>query len=73
MTTVTMRVPESIAERLSSAEMRSWFVDLLRRPHPPASIPAQASSGHRCNGGARSNQRRHCKLKYDSRLENEAP
>ena len=35
MTTVTMRVPESIAERLSSAEMRSWFVDLLRRPHPP--------------------------------------
>jgi hypothetical protein len=34
MTTVTTRVSESIAERLSSAEMHSWFVDLLRRPHP---------------------------------------
>ena len=42
MTTVTVRVPESMAERLTSAQMRSWLVDFLRRPH---SLPPDPGSG----------------------------
>jgi hypothetical protein len=42
MTTVTLRVPESMAERLTSAQMRSWLVDFLRRPH---SLPPDPGSG----------------------------
>jgi hypothetical protein len=42
MTTVTLRVPESMAERLTSAEMRDWLVDFLRRPHP---LPPDPGSG----------------------------
>ena len=34
MTTVTLRVPDSMAEHLTSAQMRSWLLDFLRRrPH----------------------------------------
>jgi hypothetical protein len=39
MTTVTLRVPESMAACLTSAEMRSWLVDFLRRPHSPPPDP----------------------------------
>jgi hypothetical protein len=42
MTTVTLRVPESMAERLTSVQMRSWIVDFLHRPH---SLPPDPGSG----------------------------
>ena len=44
MTTVTLRVPESMAEHLTSAQMRSWLVDFLRRPH---SLPPDPGPGER--------------------------
>src|SRR5712691_211927 len=42
MTTVTLRVPESMAEHLTSAQMRSWLLDFLRRAH---SLPPDPGSG----------------------------
>lgn len=32
MTTFTIRVPQSMAGRLSSAQMRTWIIDFLRAP-----------------------------------------
>ena len=46
MTTVTLRVPESMAAHLTSAQMRSWLVDFLRRT-PCLPILAQANGGCR--------------------------
>jgi hypothetical protein len=47
MTTFTFRVSDSLADRLSSAQMRSWIAEFLRQPHPlprdPGSGPARVS------------------------------
>lgn len=43
MTTFTMRIPDSMAGRLSSSEMRSWLTQFLRNPHP---LPPDPGSGY---------------------------
>ncbi len=42
MDTFTFRVPESLAGRLSSVQMRAWLADFLRQPHI---LPADPGSG----------------------------
>ncbi len=42
METFTFRVPESLAGRLSSVQMRAWLADFLRQPHI---LPADPGSG----------------------------
>ncbi|PYJ27266.1 MAG: hypothetical protein DME89_09710 [Verrucomicrobia bacterium] len=42
MDTFTFRVPDSLAGRLSSVQMRAWLADFLRQPHI---LPADPGSG----------------------------
>jgi hypothetical protein len=42
MTTFTLRAPEEITIRLTSAEMRSWLHDFIHQPHP---LPPDPGSG----------------------------
>ena len=42
MATFTFRIPDSMAGRLSSSEMRSWLAQFLRNPHP---LPPDPGSG----------------------------
>ena len=43
MATFTFRIPDDMAGRLSSAEMRSWLSQFLRNPHP---LPPDPGSGN---------------------------
>jgi len=43
MATFTLRIPDSMAGRLSSGEMRSWLTEFLRNPHP---LPPDPGSGY---------------------------
>jgi|SRR5579871_1000558 len=43
MTTFTLRAPEEITTRLSSAEMRSWLHDFIHHPHK---LPPDPGSGY---------------------------
>jgi hypothetical protein len=43
MATFTFRVPDSMAGRLSSSEMRFWLTQFLRNPHP---LPPDPGSGY---------------------------
>ena len=43
MATFTIRIPDSMAGRLSSSEMRSWLTQFLRNPHP---LPPDPGSGY---------------------------
>ena len=43
MMTFTFRIPDSMAGRLCSAEMRSWLTWFLRNPHP---LPPDPGSGY---------------------------
>jgi hypothetical protein len=43
MTTFTLRAPEEITRRLTSAEMRSWLHDFIYQPHP---LPPDPGSGY---------------------------
>lgn len=42
MTTFTFRMSNSLADRVSSAQMRSWIAEFLREPHP---LPQDPGSG----------------------------
>jgi hypothetical protein len=42
MTTFTIRVSNSLAPRLNSAQMRAWIEEFLRQPHP---LPGDPGSG----------------------------
>jgi hypothetical protein len=42
MTTFTLRAPEEMTTRLTSAEMRSWLHDFIHQPHP---LPPDPGSG----------------------------
>jgi hypothetical protein len=41
--TFTFRIPDGMAGRLSSAEMRTWLTQYLRNPHP---LPRDPGSGY---------------------------
>jgi hypothetical protein len=43
MMTFTFRIPDSMAGRLCSAEMRSWLTGFLQNPHP---LPPDPGSGY---------------------------
>src|SRR6266851_5066358 len=43
MATFTFRIPDSMAGRLGSAEMRSWLAQFLRSPY---SLPPDPGSGY---------------------------
>ena len=43
MTTFTLRAPEEITARLTSAEMRSWLHDFIYQPRP---LPPDPGSGY---------------------------
>jgi hypothetical protein len=43
MTTFTLRAPEEITTRLTSAEMRSWLHEFIHQPHP---LPPDPGSGY---------------------------
>lgn len=43
MTTFTLRAPEEITTRLTSAEMRSWLHDFICQPYP---LPPDPGSGY---------------------------